>query len=223
MRTLGTVVGASLVGAALFGGAGCRQRDPNVGMEGNDVVTFSDRLDKDAPQLVDFWEDRVQKAGCTNIQRRSADVVVAKCGGVPIVLVKSGLDVTVGCKSITLPECKQLFRDVANAGKASGGASSDDVVIVMTKQIPSVSAGGQLIGRWAKAAELAGCKPTVTKPDIAIYDCTEGRAGALLKTANGAIWFGLGCFSMSKGACEQLHKRILEEAAEKKPDESTTF
>lgn len=223
MRTLGFVVGASLVGVALLGETGCRQRDPNLGMEGNDVVTFSDHLDKDAPQLVDLWEDRAQKAGCTNIQRRSAGVVVAKCGGVPIVLVKQGLDVTIGCKSITLPECKQLASDVVSAGKPKSGGNADDVVIVMTKEIPSVGTGGQLVARWAKAAELAGCKATVKKPDIAIYDCTEGRAGALLKTANGSVFFGLGCFSMSKPACEQLHKRILEDAAEKKPDESTTF
>lgn len=225
MRLFVVLAASSLsLGLLGLGAAGCHKPNANVGMEGADVVTFSDRLDKDAPQLVDYWEDRVNKVGCTNIQRKTADIVVAKCAGVPIVLVKQGLDVTIGCKSISLPECKQLAREVAGTSKGTS-ASSDDVVIVMTKQIPNVGVGGQLVGRWAKAAEAAGCKPTVTKPDIAIFDCTEGRAGALIKTSNGAHWFGLGCFSMSKTACEQLHKRILEEGGggEKKPDDGSTF
>ncbi len=205
--------------------AGCTRPEAKVGMGGEaDVVTFSDYLDHDAPQIVDNWQARVVKVGCTNIERRTENLVVARCAGVPIAFVKQGLEITIGCKSVSLPECKRLASEIAKSGSSNGGGSGDDVIIVMTKQIPSPKVGGELVARWAKAAEGAGCKQTVMKPDIAIYDCTEGKAGALVKMANGAVWFGLGCFSMGKEKCEKLHKRIIEEGAPgKPPEDGTTF
>ena len=222
------VATVSLAGVSCV--AGCTRPEAKVGMAGeSDVVTFSDNLEHDSPQIVDNWQARVLKVGCTNVERRNENLVVARCSlidgrVVPIAFVKQGLEITIGCKSVSLVECKRLASEIVKSGSSGSSGSGEEVVIVMTKQIPSPKVGSELVGRWAKAAEAAGCKPTVIKPDIAIYDCTEGKAGALVKIANGATWFGLGCFSMGKDKCQMLHKRIIEEGAGgKPPDEGTTF
>lgn len=84
----------------------------------SDIVYFEQDLDEDAPAILSEFERRAQRYGCETTTKPGN--VVAKCSEGPIVMVKQGLHITVGCKAITLDECKQLFKHIADTKGGSG-------------------------------------------------------------------------------------------------------
>jgi hypothetical protein len=84
----------------------------------SDIVYFEQDLDEDAPGILSEFERRAQRYGCETATKPGN--VVAKCSEGPIVMVKQGLHITIGCKAITLDECKQLFKHIADTKGGSG-------------------------------------------------------------------------------------------------------
>lgn len=93
--------------------------DDTQGDDAADIVHFEQDLDEDAPGLLAEFEKRAQRYGCETAIKE--DNVVARCPDGPIVMVKQGLHVTVGCKGISLGECKQLFKHIVDDKGEQGG------------------------------------------------------------------------------------------------------
>jgi hypothetical protein len=117
------VVGALAVSLAASGCGSsnhhrrARER-PEQTEEGNDddakdIVYFEHDLDEDDPAILNEFEGRAQAYGCETA--RKPQNVVAKCPEGPIVLVKQELHLTIGCKGISLGECKELFKHIVEA------------------------------------------------------------------------------------------------------------
>ena len=84
----------------------------------SDIVYFEQDLDEDAPAILSEFEKRAQRYGCETANKPGN--VVAKCSEGPIVMVKQGLHITVGCKGITLDACKELFQHIADTKSGNG-------------------------------------------------------------------------------------------------------
>ncbi len=93
-----------------------KKRPPRDDAE-NDIVSFEQPLDQDAPGLLSEFETRAKRHGCETSSQPTN--VVAKCSEGPIVLVKEGTRVTVACKAMTLDACKRLFQRIADAKEGS--------------------------------------------------------------------------------------------------------
>jgi hypothetical protein len=88
----------------------------------SDIVYFEQDLDEDAPGILSEFEKRAGRYGCETANKPNN--VVAKCPEGPIVMVKQGLHITVGCKGITLDSCKLLFKHIADT-KGGNGVDRD--------------------------------------------------------------------------------------------------
>lgn len=88
----------------------------------SDIVYFEQDLDEDAPGILSEFEKRAERYGCETANKPNN--VVAKCPEGPIVMVKQGLHITVGCKGITLDSCKLLFKHIADT-KGGNGVDRD--------------------------------------------------------------------------------------------------
>ncbi len=97
--------------------------DDAQGDDDADIVHFEQDLDEDAPGLLGEFEKRAQRYGCETATKE--DNVLARCPDGPIVMVKQGLHVTVGCKGISLAECKQLFKHIVDNKGDKGGVERD--------------------------------------------------------------------------------------------------
>lgn len=77
-----------------------------------EVVGWTTELDAAAPTLVAYFEEKAQSYGCRTVRRRSESLVL-RCPEAPMVMLRDGLKVTVGCKGIPLDECRSLFRRIS--------------------------------------------------------------------------------------------------------------
>ena len=102
-----------LVGASLVACGGPRA-PANGGGDDDDVVGWNTQLDSDAPTLVAYFSQKAESYGCQT-GKRTEDTVVEKCPEGPIVMLKEGRKVTIGCKGITLQECRGLFKRISEA------------------------------------------------------------------------------------------------------------
>lgn len=100
-----------------------RPRKKKPADDDSDIVYFEQDLDEDAPGILAEFERRAQRYGCETSSKPGN--VVAKCSEGPIVMVKQGMHITVGCKAITLDECKQLFKHIADTKGGGSGVERD--------------------------------------------------------------------------------------------------
>jgi hypothetical protein len=103
------LVGSSLVACGGGGGGG-----HSSGGDDDDVVGWTTDLDSDAPTLVSYFSGKAESYGCQTA-KREANSVVEKCPEGPIVMLKEGRKVTIGCKSMSLAECRGLFKRISEA------------------------------------------------------------------------------------------------------------
>lgn len=85
----------------------------------DEVVKWDAELSEDSPGLVAAFVDRAQHYGC-EILKHDDDAAVASCDGVKIAMAKSSRIVSVGCRGVTLEECRALFRRVVESRDAEG-------------------------------------------------------------------------------------------------------
>ncbi len=104
------LVGSSLVACGGGGGG----RPSGGGGDDDDVVGWTTDLDSDAPTLVSYFSGKAESYGCQTA-KREATSVVEKCPEGPIVMLKEGRKVTIGCKGMSLPECRGLFKRISEA------------------------------------------------------------------------------------------------------------
>ena len=84
-----------------------------------EVVKWDAVLSEDSPGLVAAFVDRAQHYGCA-IHKQDPDAAVATCDGIKIAMAKSSRVVSVGCRGVTLDECRALFRRVVTSREADG-------------------------------------------------------------------------------------------------------
>lgn len=106
----------------LFGCARKHRRSVAHGAEPavrvDEVVKWDAVLSEDSPGLVAAFVDRAQRYGCA-ILKHDPDAAVASCDGIKIAMAKSSLVVSVGCRGVTLEECRALFRRVVETKGAA--------------------------------------------------------------------------------------------------------
>ncbi len=85
----------------------------------DEIVKWDAELNEDAPGLVGEFVNRAEHYGC-EILEREPDAAVASCDGVKIGMAKSSRIVSVGCRGVTLDECRALFRRVVETREADG-------------------------------------------------------------------------------------------------------
>jgi hypothetical protein len=88
----------------------------------DEIVKWETELTEDMPGLVGAFADRAQHYGC-DILKYDPQAVVASCNGVPIAMAKSSRMVSVGCRGVTLEECRALFRRVVEAKGTDEGTT----------------------------------------------------------------------------------------------------
>jgi hypothetical protein len=103
-------VGCSLVACGGGGGGS----GGGGGGDDDDVVGWTTELDSDAPTLLSYFSGKAESYGCKTA-KHEANAVVEKCPEGPIIMLKEGRKVTVGCKSMSLAECRGLFKRISEA------------------------------------------------------------------------------------------------------------
>jgi len=90
--------------------------DPGTRVD--EIVKWDTTLSEDMPGLVPAFVNRAHQYGCA-IHRAEPDAAVATCDGVRIAMAKSNLTVSVGCRGVTLEECRALFKRVVETSGAT--------------------------------------------------------------------------------------------------------
>jgi hypothetical protein len=85
----------------------------------DEIVKWDTELTEDMPGLVGAFVNRAHDYGC-EINKTEPEAAVATCDGVKIAMAKSNRVVSVGCRGVTLDECKSLFRRVVETKPGNG-------------------------------------------------------------------------------------------------------
>ncbi len=111
-RVLAAAVAALVGSLPACGGEGGGGAAPKSA-PGDDVVGWQTDLEKDAP-LLEYFARKAEAYGCKTV--KSTDEGVAEqCHEGPIIMLKKGLRVTVGCKAMSLEDCRGLFQRITEA------------------------------------------------------------------------------------------------------------
>lgn len=113
MKRLLSAAVALAVGCSLIACGGGGGSSGNGGGD-DDVVGWTTELDNDAPTLLPYFSGKAETYGCKTT-KNEANAVVEKCPEGPIIMLKEGRKVTVGCKGMSLPECRGLFKRISEA------------------------------------------------------------------------------------------------------------
>ena len=90
------------------------EAEPTAEGRVDEIVKWDTELAEDMPGLVIAFINRAQHYGC-EIHRSEPEAAVATCDGVRIAMAKSSKMVSVGCRGVTLEECRALFKRVVES------------------------------------------------------------------------------------------------------------
>ena len=80
----------------------------------DEIVKWDTELTEDMPGLIPAFVHRAHDYGC-EIHKNDVEAAVATCDGVRIAMARSARVVSIGCKGVTLEECRALFRRVVES------------------------------------------------------------------------------------------------------------